>query len=181
MRASLLLSLFFLASCRPPEDTGPAGTPKVGEVASRNVPMDGSGGTGAGPGGGGAADDGNSMSKRGLGKEDFALIEAELRCVNTQFAADPAAKKQATDGIMARYGASDDWVERVRVHMESEPDVAARIDEMVARRMSQVCADGKLSPELLAAPAAAPAASGAESAVPAAAPVEAAPTPAGTP
>jgi hypothetical protein len=157
IRAIVVLTL--LVACRPPEDAGPSGVPKVGEVASRDVPMEGSGGQGGGPAAGG--EQGQGLSQRGLGKEDFALIEAELRCVGGMYKADPAAKTAAEAGVLARYGANQDWIERVRVHMESEPDVSARMEEIIGRRMAQVCADGKLSPELLAAPPAGGASPGA--------------------
>ena len=97
------------------------------------------------------------LSSRGLGKEDYALIAAELRCVRAQFKGQAEALGKAETAIFARYSASEDWVERVRAHLNGEPDVATRLEEMVSRRMEQICIDGTISPELLeGAPAARP-------------------------
>lgn len=175
MRHWLLVLL--LAACRPPEDVGPAGVPQVTDLAGGKA-----GESGGGAGGERGNDDEGKLSQKGLGKEDFALIEAELRCAATQFADDAPRKQAVTDAIIARYGASADWIERVRVHMDSEPDVQARLDELVRRRMAQVCVDGKLPAELLPAAPAAPApanpAAPADSAV---APTSAEPSPAAPP
>jgi hypothetical protein len=152
-----------LPGCRPPEDLDRGGAPKLGELSDsrRGSPPprqgpgeDGASGDQAGDG------DGVRLSSRGLGKEDYALIEAEIRCVKGQFKdnADELTKAQAA--IMARYGASEDWVERVRAHLNGEPDVATRLEEMVARRLGQICVDGTISPELLAATPAGDAPSG---------------------
>lgn len=153
---SLLLIFPLLLACRPPEDLGPAGVPTVG-----NTDAGGKGDAGGG-GGEGSRDGGGQegqLSQKGLGKEDFALIEAELRCVAGQFAQDAPRLQQANEAILARYGASIDWIDRVRMHMDSEPDVQARLDELVRRRMAQVCVGGQLAPELLPAAPAAPAGS----------------------
>lgn len=172
-----LLPLVALIACRPPEDSGPSGAPKVADLAARDTPADGSGGAGGGPGTGGGPQGDPKMALLGLGKEDFGLIEAELRCVAGMWKDDATARRSAELGILARYGATEDWVARVRVHMvESEPDVSSRMEELVRRRMAQVCVDGKLSAELLgAAPPTPPTVAGTPAA--AAAPVpEAAPT-----
>ena len=161
--ALLLGCALLLPGCRPPEDLDRGGAPKLGELSESRrgspPPRQGPGEDGASEAGGGDGDgDGVRLSTRGLGKEDYALIEAELRCIRGQFKEDADALTKATAAIFARYGASEDWVERVRAHLNGEPDVAERLEEMVTRRLAQICVDGVISPELLAeGPAAEPA------------------------
>lgn len=150
-----------LPGCRPPEDLDRGGAPKLGELSESRrgspPPRQGPGEDGAGePGDGG--DEGPNLSNRGLGKEDYALIEAELRCVRGQFKDDAAALDKAQAAILDRYGAQEDWVERVRAHLNGEPDVANRLEDMIGRRMGNICKDGTISPELIEPSGAAPAA-----------------------
>jgi hypothetical protein len=151
----LLGGLLLLPGCRPPEDLDRGGAPKLGELSGsrrgnpppRQSPgSDGSDGSSDKAGGDG---DGVRLSSRGLGKEDYALIEAELRCIRAQFKDDSAALAKAEATIFARYGASEDWVARVAAHLNGEPDVAERLEEMIERRLGQICIDGTISPELL--------------------------------
>ena len=148
LSALLLGSALALGGCRPPEDLDRGAPPKLGELSKRKNPPPRQGGDGGG--GGGDNEEDARLGASGLGKEDFALIEAEIQCVNKQFADDPAALKQATEAIMARYGAQPEWVERVRVHIAGEPDVASRLEEMISRRQGQICVDGTIAPELIA-------------------------------
>ncbi len=153
-------ALLLLPGCRPPEDLGREGAPKLGELSDSRrgspPPRQGPGDDGA-SGDSGGDGDGVRLSSRGLGKEDYALIEAEMRCVKGQFKDDADALDKAQGAILARYGASEDWVERVRAHLNGEPDVANRLEEMVERRLGQICIDGTISPELLAGGGEAPA------------------------
>ncbi|GEM_PF-2267965 len=146
-------AVLLLPGCRPPEDLGREGAPKLGELSDSRrgspPPRQGPGEDGASGDQGGGDGDGVRLSSRGLGKEDFALIEAEMRCVKAQFKDDATALEKAESSILARYGASEDWVERVRAHLNGEPDVANRLEEMVERRLGQICIDGTISPELL--------------------------------
>ncbi len=158
----LLGSLLLIPGCRPPEDLDRGGAPKLGELSDSRrggpPPRQGPGEDGASGDQGGGDGDGVRLSSRGLGKEDYALIEAEIRCVRGQFKDDADALTKAQTSILERYGASEDWVERVRAHLNGEPDVSNRLEEMVERRLGQICVDGTISPELLAGGTSAPAA-----------------------
>ena len=125
--ALALGALLFLPGCRPPEDLDRGGAPKLGELSESRrgspPPRQGPGEDGQDGGGEAGGDDGDGvrLSSRGLGKEDYALIAAELRCVRAQFKGQAEALGKAETAIFARYSASEDWVERVRAHLNGEP------------------------------------------------------------
>lgn len=146
-----LLPLLLLPACRPPEDLDapPAredGRDVSGDMQRHKDKKDKQGKPRGREEGG---DDESRLSRNGLGKEDFALIQGELECVRTHFADDPKKVTLAEDAVYQRYGASEQWVERVRVHMKSEGKYRGKIEDSVATRQKQVCPDGKLTADML--------------------------------
>lgn len=143
--------LFLLPACRPPEDfaapaspQGDSGHEQGREHKARKDKM----GRGGGEGGGG---DESRLSRNGLGKEDFALVQAELECVRGHYKDDETLRARAETAVYQRYGASEQWVDRVRVHMKSEGKYKGKIEDSVALRQEQVCPGGVVTAEMLAA------------------------------
>ncbi len=127
---------------------GPGGAPDPGlNPAGDPDPGTNPGGPDAPAGDAGAGDDGTRLSMAGLGKEDFALIEGELRCVEEVYANDQAMLTATLQAIYARYGATTEWVGRVRQHVKQEDSFKKKISGAVEERMDQVCPKGKLAAE----------------------------------
>ncbi len=145
-----LTLLVLLPACRPPEDieappTSPSGDP--GAAAREHKATKDK--LGRGGEDGAAGPDDTQLSRNGLGKEDFALVEAELGCVRSHFAADETLRGRAEAAVYMRYGASEQWVERVRVHLKSEGKYKGKIEDAVAMRTKQVCPDGTVDKAML--------------------------------
>ncbi len=147
---SIALSLLFLLpACRPPEDLEAPPPSASGELgaAGRDHKAD-KDKSGRAKGEEGGADD-TRLSRNGLGKEDFALVEAELECVRAHYKDDETLRGRAEAAVYERYGASEQWVERVRVHLKSEGKYRGKIEDSVALRRNQVCPDGVVGAEML--------------------------------
>ncbi len=113
---SLPLVLLLLTACRPPEDIDapPPSDAEFGEDDGSRFKADKDKMRKARDKG--EEGDESRLSRNGLGKEDFALVEAELACVREHYAADEKLLPLAEAAVYQRYGASEQWVERVRVH-----------------------------------------------------------------
>ena len=146
-----LTLLLLLPGCRPPEDIdAPPATDGQGpgdQARDHKARKDKVGPGADGDGGG----DESRLSRNGLGKEDFALVEAELECVRSHFKDDETMRTRAEAAVYQRYGASEQWVERVRVHMKSEGKYKGKIEDSVALRQEQVCPGGTIGSEVLEA------------------------------
>ncbi len=148
---SLPLVLLLLTACRPPEDIDapPPSDAEFGEDDGSRFKADKDKMRKARDKG--EEGDESRLSRNGLGKEDFALVEAELACVREHYAADEKLLPLAEAAVYQRYGASEQWVERVRVHLKSEGKYRGKIEDSVALRKNQVCPNGKLGNDMLEA------------------------------
>jgi len=76
----------------------------------------------------------------GLGKEDFALIEAELQCVQKAFTGEKASKASAA--IIEKWITTEEWVQGVRAHVKAEKEFGEKIQGAMGKHAEQVCPDG---------------------------------------
>jgi hypothetical protein len=139
--------LLLLPACRPPEDIDapPAAEGEYEDEGKRHKDKKDRAREGGDEG------DESRLSRNGLGKEDFALVEAELACVRDHYKDDAVLKPRAEAAVYQRYGASEQWVERVRVHLKSEGKYRGKIEDSVAVRKNQVCPGGVVGDDMLEA------------------------------
>ncbi len=84
----------------------------------------------------------------GLGKGDFARIEADLECVASHFGADAEGKAKAVEGVYRKAGASAEWMDSAREYIaavEQDGRIRKQIDDLKAR----TCPGGTLSESFL--------------------------------
>ena len=133
----LALALFVLpllaSACRPPE-----AVPQVEDIAfseqSAREERD--------------QDSATRLGGAGLGKGDFARIEADLECVAAHYAADPEGKKRAEEAVYRRAGATPDWMVGAREYIgavESDGRIREQIEELKGR----TCPGGTLTEAFL--------------------------------
>ncbi len=87
------------------------------------------------------------LTNAGLGKGDFALIEAELRCVEANFEGEKL--KQASAAVHENWTASPDWVKGVRAHLKAEKEFADKIQSTIDKHAAKVCPEGKPTAKFL--------------------------------
>lgn len=76
----------------------------------------------------------------GLGKEDFALIEAELQCVEKAFTGDAGVKAAAA--IIEKWLTTEEWVQGVRAHVDAEKQFGEKVQGAMDRHAEKVCPSG---------------------------------------
>lgn len=85
----------------------------------------------------------------GLGKGDFAQVEADLQCVESHFASDPEGKAKAIEAVYRRAGASPEWMASAREYIGAvEQD--GRIERQVEDLKARTCPGGTLTEAFLA-------------------------------
>ena len=86
----------------------------------------------------------------GLGKGDFARIEADLECVASHYATDADGKARAEAAVYRKAGASAEWMSSAREYIGAvESD--GRIREQVQDLKARTCPGGTLSESFLQA------------------------------
>lgn len=136
LRLALVLSVLPLlaTACRPPEAVPQVEDIAFAEQSARNERDQ---------------DAATRLGGAGLGKGDFARIEADLECVASHFADDPEGKKKATEAVYRQAGASPEWMTSAREYIgavESDGRIREQIEELKARS----CPGGKLTEAFLA-------------------------------
>lgn len=95
-------------------------------------------------------DAGTLLAAEELGKEDFAMIEGEIRCLRDHFGEGSEELARAEAAVLGIWGADPKWVAGVREHVQQEPGKAAVLLRLIELRYAQVCPDGKASEPFLA-------------------------------
>lgn len=126
--------LLLLAACHPPEAVQQVEDPAALETYAKD-----------------ARDQtvADQLSGSGLGKGDFARVEADMQCIASHFAADPEGRKRAEDATFRRAHATREWLDGARWYISSV-ETGGRVQREIEDIKLRTCPDGKLSEAFLA-------------------------------